>query len=480
MTKVLLINMSSSLEKDLFSPDVVDLKFPIGLAYLAGELRLKGHCVRICDANALGYGITEIIKEVVEFKPDIVGTNLLSATKRAVYELMNLLKKLSDEGKLQQMLRCVGGPEATLNPYEPIKSCPGIDVAVCGEGETVLTSLAETLTPDRSVPGLCFRSNSDIVFTGKAPRLTNLDTLPYPAIDLLPLGRYFSHGKKLYVLATRGCPYGCTFCCSPKLWDRKVTKRSAENVIGEILGCYKKYGVKDFHFLDDDLLLWGDELKKFCEMCESLGFRWRFISRIDRLNNDLLEMVSKAGCYAITFGIETASQRIQKEISKNINLHLIPNVVSKCFSLGIRTKAYFMLGFPGETPREMQETIDYAIRLRDYGLTDISILPVFPYSGTKLFNVVKNNKCIENDSKKMGDSRMAYDSDEGDPLILNRLAKCTFYPTISCNEYLDGSSLRQLIRKAYRLFYKRTVSFEIARRIIGREIQELVEKSIIP
>jgi len=424
-----------------------DRKMPLGLLYIASYLRASSIDVFVLDLSILGLNRDQIIEEIKRLKPDIVGLNCLSLNVETVLNLAQTIKS-----NFPRALVVVGGTHPTLSGTSLLELSTAVDVLVFGEGEEPMLRLAQD--PDRmeDIPGIAFRRNGKIIQTPRSPRIMNLDSLPFPAVDLLPLEKYWKREKVISLLASRGCPNKCIFCASPAIWGRTVTRRSPENVLKEIQTRIKEFDIRDFHFLDDEFLGWGEEnLRIFCSGARELGIKWRAIGRIDQLKNyELIKTLAESGCYKLTFGIESGVQDFQRFMGKNIDLRIVPEIIHQCQGAGIVTKAYFMLGFPTEKLEEMLATINFAVSLKRVGLSDAVFLPLMPYYGTSLFRYLQKR-----DRTDLFRSRteIADDWASSQGIVCEKLKKYSYYPENSANEFLDGKELRELIRYAYQRFY---------------------------
>jgi len=445
MARVVLINPPLSLDIDCGPPGVlVDPKMPMGLLYLASSLRKSGHRVKIVDAAGLGLDGATIIKKVKQFSPDYVGLSCVTANVGAVFGLARHTKEsLGKEIKV-----ILGGVHATLAPETCLQET-SVDYVVVGEGEYVLPQLCRRDFILEKIPGVFYRKDGNVVTTGKPQRIRDLDSLPFPAYDLLPLDAYWKQRKEICIIASRGCPYSCSFCCGPKIWNRSVIFRSPDSVISEI-NYYKEHypETEVFHFLDDNFTTWRKGLVEFCDKITPLHIHWRCIGRIEHLTFDVIQNMASAGCTMISFGVESGSARIQAQTGKRVPLDIIPEKVEMLSSMRIRTKAFFMFGFPGETKDEIFKTIQYALKLRSRGLKDAVFLPLIPYVGTQLYN----DLCSERPSE-FGQATFAKDWNHRNPNISAHLAKYRSFPTDSAHQELRGIQLRNIATLAYETFY---------------------------
>jgi len=454
MSRVALVNPSLVLEPDPYG-QTVDPKMPMGLLYLASALENQGHTVELIDAAFGGLQASGILDMLCAFRPDVVGISSVSAVQRRSVELATLVKKFLKPAPLVVL----GGVHATLQPESFLRH-RSVDFVTVGEGDVALPKLCSDPNTPSEIHGVCFKTGTDtFTIPDGAPRVRDLDALPFPAYHLLDLKSYFKRNKKLCLLASRGCVHACTYCCSPQVWGREIVFRTPDSIAREIDYYRSVYpAVQKFHFLDDNLPLWGDGLFELCNLLEPMNIKWRCIGSIDQISEPMARRMLMSGCYAISFGIETGSQDIQRMCGKNLDLDTIAERVRAISSLGIRTKAFFMFGFPSETRDQMAETMRLAVALKQHGLSDVAFLPLVPYPGT----AIHADHCCKG-IPGFGESDQVVDwLDPGNPGA-SALAKYRTYPLVSANEFFTGVQLRAIATYAYRVFWEETVPIEARR-----------------
>ena len=233
-----------------------------------------------------------------------------------------------------------------------------------------ITSLKDqTANPNfKKIPNLGWKNKKKIVLN-PIKFIENLDALAFPDFDLLEIEKY----PKLYlakkhpsvpILTSRGCPFNCTFCTAKQLSGLKWRFRSAENIIEELKILKNKYHIKEFQIWDDNFTLNKERAKKFCDLLikENLDLIWWCPNgvRLETLDKELLIKMKKSGCYAIAFGIESGSEKIQKDMNKNINFKHLREMVNFSYKLGFRTQGFFIIGYPTETREDILKTIKLA------------------------------------------------------------------------------------------------------------------------
>ncbi|RLG83475.1 MAG: B12-binding domain-containing radical SAM protein, partial [Thermoprotei archaeon] len=316
-------------------PDIHDLEIyrvtgmnapPLGLAWIASVLELHGHKVGILDTATLRLSLSNFLTKVREFKPDIIGISLQTPTAPKGYKVISILKE-----EFPDIPIVVGGIHPTFMYEEALNN--GADVVVRFEGEYTTLKLVDKIERYglkdevlRSVDGIAFKSrDGKVILTGPRPLIHDLDELPPPARHLLPMDRYTLFNKPIrvaHVMASRGCPYGCSYCTTSYFWGRRIRFRSAVNVANEIEDIIEKYGAKIIVFTDDELTVNRRFMYDLINELKSRGLDVSFAcgSRVDHVDRNYLKFLYENGCSALYFGVESASQETLDKIGKRIKL----------------------------------------------------------------------------------------------------------------------------------------------------------------
>lgn len=409
-----------------YSPDIYQkVGFtlpPLGLAYMASVLREKGYDVVIHDMK--------VNRKEPDFSIfDVIG---ITADAMRYKEGLRLSRIAKENGRIVIM----GGPHPTFLDEDALKSgC--IDFVVRGEGEETLPELLETIKQKRSphaVKGISFLDNGSIHRTPDRTPVKDLDTLPFPARDILPMESYrtLEMGKRKVtsIITSRGCPYGCTFCASSEFSGYKWRARRPEKVVDEIEDILNNYGFNAIAFLDDNFTL---DPKRVIAICDEIIKRridiyWWCFSRADVIikNEEMVKRMAEAGARYIFIGFESGRQELLDRYKKRTKISEAMEAVNLLKGYGIETHASFIIGGIDETKEMVKETIRFAKAL-DPEAVQFSILT--PYPGTRLFGEVK-------------DRITTYDWNLYD--CLHSVIKL---------DYLSKDDLEGLLRKAYRGFY---------------------------
>ncbi|MEK6820439.1 MAG: radical SAM protein [Nanoarchaeota archaeon] len=404
---------------------------PIGLAYIAAVLKKKGIEVKILEANAFNLSHEQIKKQIEEEKPDIVG---ITATTSLIEEAHDIAKLCDKKIKV-----VIGGIHASSLPQETLEKFERFDFLIRGEGEFTMLELAEGKEIEK-IKGLSYRKGKKIIHNKPRELIENLDGLPFPARELLPMGRYVSVGAKQqpsdYILSSRGCPYGCIFCADYLVHGRMFRYRSPENVIKEVEFLHEK-GIKEFDFIDDNFTLLPERVKEICDLMIKKGLDrdmiWRCSNgiRIDSVDLELLKKMKKAGCYMVSLGIESGNERILKNIKKSISLEKVREAVKLCRAAGIETRGLFMFGNLGEDEKTMQDTINFA---KSLDLDTATFHITIPFPNTEYWKIIK---------------------EEGEIYPKNYRDYIAYGNVIFQHGNLNEETLIKMQKKAYREFYFR-------------------------
>jgi radical SAM superfamily enzyme YgiQ (UPF0313 family) len=257
------------------------------LAYLASVLRGE-HEVKIVDPNILGYSMEDVRRVLKEFYPDIVGVTSVTPSIPQAYHVAKMAKEVRDDCTV-----LIGGPHASFLPNQTLKECEYIDVVVRGEGEETVQELPEAIEDGEieKVRGITFRKGDQIISNKPRPFIKDINEIPFPCWNLLPMDKYRFYGERYAAMLTsRGCPFGCSFCASSRLFGGYWRGRSPENVLEEIQMLHEGYGIRNIEFVDDTFTF---NVKRAEEICsgiigEGWDISWGASSRVDTLTRGLL------------------------------------------------------------------------------------------------------------------------------------------------------------------------------------------------
>lgn len=372
---------------------------PLGLMYLAAVLRAKlGADVRILDLKFCPRPVVDVVDAANELAPAFVGLSALTAEAYLAEQCAAGLK-----AAFPRLPVLAGGPHASAFVESTLAS-GNVDVAVIGEGEDTLLELAKLISAEgdgwsseanlKKIAGIAFRppGSDEVVRTGPRPVIEDLDSLPFPAWDLVDMPRYWklasmaTVGIRPYmtIFTSRGCPYRCTYCHN--LFGKRFRGRSVEGVIDEIREIERVMGVKELEVLDDICNFDEPRLQGILEgllrrnMHPVLSFPNAV--RADLISPETIDLLQRVGAGEVSIAVETASPRLQALIRKGLDLEKVSKTIEECANRRILTRGFFMLGFPTETEEEMRSTIDFACRSP---LHLALFFTVNPFPGTELY-----------------------------------------------------------------------------------------------
>ncbi|MDT8286139.1 MAG: radical SAM protein [Elusimicrobiales bacterium] len=454
----------------LISPPYVDLYgklnraagryFPLGLAYIAAYARrYGGHEVSMYEPEAQGLGYADLARIIEEGRPDIVGLTSSTPNFQRALDIARLARERSSAKVV------LGGVHASALPEFILESRPGlIDCVVVGEGEVTFLEVVKAYAAGGDVsgiPGIAYMGPSGAVRTPPRPYLEDLDSIPFPARDLIPQSLFVPnlHNARykdcFTILTSRGCPFNCSFCASRIVSGRKYRMHSAEYVLEEMRMLKKDYNARQLLITDDTFTVNHERLEKICRgMIDGrMGLKWFCFSQTSAVNRDILRMMARAGCYNIGFGIESANQKSLREIGKPLNLAKALDSVHEANKAGMKTQAFYVFGIPGETAADVENTISFSKKVNST-LAFFNML--VPYPGTrdfdKYFSGVPLGEITWSDFVAVGEKCVLKDSslpaEEIRRLMSKAYRQYYFNPRRALNILLQVRTLRELLSYA--------------------------------
>lgn len=404
---LLLINPPITLEERYGSfASVGSQAPPLGLCYLAASARKHGYSVQIIDAPALNMDIPSTMAEIAKIDADLIG---VTASTVSIFRASELAKTIKESGIKAPVM--IGGPHVSSLPRETLQEFPQFDLGVINEGELTLPEIIACHKQGKytgGIAGIVYREGEEILLSPPRKNIEDLDILPYPAWDLLPyLPKHYKPSPHSYrrlpsssLMSSRGCNGTCTFCARPFMGE-KYRAHSAAYTLDMIERLVVDYGIKDIMFYDDNFLLDKKRVKTICEELLKKNYKisWSCLARPEITSVDLFDLIKKAGCWQIAYGIESADQTILDNIKKRVTLERISEVIKKTNQAGIHSRGYFMIGCPGETEATIEKTTRF---IRESGLKDFHVTFCTPMPGAELFDTAQNHGTFERDWKKLG------------------------------------------------------------------------------
>ena len=436
---------------------------PLGLAYIGAAIREAGHQVSVIDAVAeapdritaegkihrMGLSPEEIVDRVDEETDVIAVTNMWSFSWPLVRQTLHLLKERFPNKPI-----LAGGEHFSGMPEHSMETSP-IDYIVLGEGEETVVEVLYALENDgqladgtklHEIAGLVYRDGEEIKRNPARARIRNVDDIPWPAWDLIDVETYNKHnlitglkkGVTIPILATRGCPYQCTYCSSPGMWTTKWFPRNAVDVVDEIESYVEKYDARNFPFQDLTAIIRKDWIVEFCQeiIDRKLDITWQFPSgtRCEVIDDEVAALLRESGGRHLAFAPESGSERTRKLIKKRMKTESLLSAVEASVRQKLNITAFIVIGFPHDTKDDLRKTAKLARQLAVRGIDDIAIGFFFPIPNTELYDQLIESGRIELNDRTLMTPIFANDE-----------------KLLPGNNYCDHLSARQLTFWKYRI-----------------------------
>ncbi|MBF0234778.1 MAG: radical SAM protein [Desulfamplus sp.] len=436
------------------------LQYPIFLGYSASQLKAAGHQVQYIDSVIQELDMNQTLAMVKKMAPDVIFMETTTPSIEADYQCLMALKEVTGSTII------VGGPHATYFHSDVLRECSAIDIVIRHEFDTKIAEVVSNLNKLDSVKGITCRIGTTIIDNGDGNLCRNLDKIPFPDRDTIPwewyLEAWYSRKPFMNMMTSRGCPYHCAFCLWPQsMYGHKQRFRSLDNVLEELRFLVKTYGLKEVNIDDGTFTTNKKRVVEFCRRLrqEKLNIIWTCNGRVDNLDGEMLAAMKGSGCKMIRLGVESGSQEVLDKIKKGLTLKQIEEGVKLVKKSGIQALGGFMFGFPYDSKKSVEETIQFARKLSP-DQVQFSINMCYP--GTSLYEYAKDNNIL------LAKAFKEFDMTHG-PVV----------KTIDMErDYLDD-----ILARAYREFYfrpgfilqtlKHLRDFDEIRRV-GRSLKSLV------
>ncbi len=413
---------------------------PLGVGYIAAMLERDGHIVKIIDgpawATVYEYDYNDLEKDILDFNPELIGISASSSQLDHVKNCLDVIKRAAPNAKT-----ILGGTMVSSYPQILIEDLKEIDYGVYGEADLTFPDILRKIEKKErleNTEGMIWRENGDVNFL-KPKMITDLDQVPMPARHLLKMEIYrpspanFRRVPATTLISSRGCPFQCIFCSRPTE-GTAFRAHSAKRVVDEIEHLVRDYGIKDIQIFDDTFTMIPRRVEDICKgiIERNLDVGWNCMTRVDKINPELLSLMKKAGCYEIGVGIESGNDRVLTFIKKSLTTDMVRNGVKMIKKAGIDVRGFFMIGFPTETRSEILDTIEFA---KDIDVDVAQFMVATPFPGTELWKIAQENGTVSNDWNSF-----------------------TFYAPDKMpfsSELLNDKELVSLYKKAYKSFYLR-------------------------
>lgn len=403
----------------------------LGLLHLAAAVRDVGYTPTIIESDLLDLTPDQVVDRVLEQQPAFVGITLFTVGTWIGAEIARKLKLRAPGIRI-----IVGGPHISSMGQETIERFPEFDVAVVGEGEEVLIKLLKAwreARPLKDVPSLIFRQpnaiTDTVITTPKLAINKDLDRLPFPAWDLLPdfPNAYlpavydFPRGPVASIAASRGCPFHCKFC-DTSTFGASVRAYSPQRLFEMMQYLQRTFGIRHILFVDD---LFTASKKRTTELCNliidnGMDVTWSCASRVDVINPETLKLMKRAGCWEMSFGLESGSDDLLRKMDKSASLEKSVRAIGWTHNAGIRSKGLFMLGYPGETPETIEQTRQF---VKSIPLTIMNLTKFTPYPGSPIYREIYGTSIRDDHWEKMNGMNFVWTTDGLTEAQLNKTYK---------------------------------------------------------
>lgn len=368
------------------------MRIPLGILYIAAVLEEEGHTIKVVNVDLFNFSDEEVIEIIKAEKADVVGITTVSCNFKNGAKYAKMIKDLNPNLPV-----IIGGVHVSNTVKETLDEYPDIDVIVVGEGEITAKELWIELERQKGqslnkgklkdIKGLAYKDDNDeLIITEPRSFIQDLDSIPFPARHLVSVSGYQKFNVEAHVFASRGCAFNCKFCLLPTS-EGSFRKRSAQKVVDEMEYLYRTYGYKLFKFVDNSF---STDLKTVKEICceikkRDMPIMWRCQTRLDLLTKELMEYMKGAGCKEILVGVESASERILNKVyGKDLDSGSIYQIFDWGRELGIVITPSFVLGYPDETPEELEATKQLIIDLYKNNYRHPRMCFLTPFPGSEL------------------------------------------------------------------------------------------------
>ena len=427
---------------------------PLGLGYIAAALEKSGAEVDLVDCTFLRFN--EAVERVKRSKPQIVGFYSMFSMKKTTFELVAAIKK---ENEVNRCLFVVGGP---LPSWSPEGFLQAFDVIAIGEGEETMVELAKCFEHGigfSSINGLVYKDGGQIVHTEPRKFIEHLDDLAFPSRELFDNVAYKKYYKDRFgystsaMITSRGCPFSCDFCSRP-IFGAEMRTRSVENIVDEVEEI-ATLGYDRVWFSDDCFTLNSKHVLAVCNelIRRKVDISWECLSRVDTMDVEVAKGMKDAGCIRVFFGIESGNDSVLGLMNKRITTSQAKKAVYSAKAAGLKTGAFFIIGYPGECDKTVLDTVRFASGLPlDY----LSFTLPYPIPGTPLYERVKEKGVSIEDWEEPKNYR----------LIRHKL--------LYASGFSEGK-LKFAIGKATAQFYGRRYLGKIGYKVIGKPFELLTD-----
>ena len=427
MKKVILINPPyEKISKGFDCINHLTNKSPsLGLLYLAAKLQEDQFDVKIIESDINNLSVEEVVQSVIQINPQFIGITLFTVGVHNGALIASEIKK-----HLPNIKIIVGGPHISSMGYETMKRFSCFDIAVLHEGELVISQILNNYIHNKSqknIAGIIYRdNNNELITTPLEKQQIQLDELPLPAWELLnnfpnkyPLATFdYPKGPVATFSASRGCPFQCEFC-DTSTFGSKIRYYSPKKVFEIMQILQKKYHIQHLQFVDDLFVANQQRINELCDLIIENKFKitWSCTARVDTINFEILQKMKKAGCWEISYGLESGSNKMLKEMKKATKTAQAKKAIQWTNQVGIRSKGLFMLGYPNETEHTIEQTKHF---IKSIPLTTMNLSKFTPYPGTPIYIKLYGTSIKDEDWERMNGMNFIYKTENLTMKILDK------------------------------------------------------------
>lgn len=371
---------------------------PIGLMYIAANLRANGIDVKIIDTK-----FDDVMQAINLYDPTYVGLGGMTVMSQDAIEWGERIK--SNFPHIQLIF---GGVHFTFIPDD---AKPIADIIVKGEAEKVFVEICKG-GPLSMIKGIIFKCGDRYIDNGQWQQIEDLDSLPLPAYDLIDISRYSDElvtgEKAVSIMTGRGCPYNCAFCASPKLWRRRVRYHSVSYTIGHIMYLINNYNLKNLRIMDDTFTCNNDRVIEFCKALKrnNINLKMTCLTNVNNANYEIFKLMKDVGFDIVAFGLESVDETVLKLVDKNITEEKARRAIELAHKAGLRTELLFMVGNMGDTKESLEKSLAFSKTLGSY---KVYFQLATPFPGSRFYDIAeKYGTVVDRDWKQYNHKTVKY------------------------------------------------------------------------
>lgn len=393
-------------------------------------------------------------------KFDVVGVTSTTVTVNYAFNTFKIVKNA-----LPDCVTILGGIHSTILPVESLRECPNLDIAVIGEGELTFVEILNSIYQHRlarkheGIRGIAYRNKDQLFLNERRDTIQNIDILPLPAYDIFPMDKYRAQitfaktWPTFTMMVSRGCSFRCSFCNATEVHGNRVRYKSPDKVLDEMLYLREKYHAKGISFLDSTFTIKKKWVYEFCDLLlnKRINILWMCNSRTDTIDEEMAWKMRDAGCWGLSFGVESGNQKSLDVINKNITVEQNTKTIQMALNMGFFVYATYIICLPGENEDDVLNTINYATNLAPH--SSMFYLPV-PYPKTKLYEVCEKEGGLSEEYKKYVKALENREETESINFKWEYLNQWDIRNPVYINPFIGKKRMLELYDIAYKKFFK--------------------------